>query len=299
MYRTGDVARWRADGMLEFVERVDDQVKVRGFRVELGEIEARLNERDDVRAAAVVVRGEQRRPAARRVRRRRPRRTGPLRPAGDRRGGGPGLHGAGALRRAARHAADPNGKLDRDALPAPTGEETAGGAGREPQTPHEQLLAGLFAETLGLAAWASTTTSSTSAGTRCSRPGWSAGSAAPPVRSSRSAPCSTTRPSPPSPRSSRALRRAAPSCGRCRDPTCSRCRSHSVACGSSTSSSPPARPTTSLPSCACPARWTSPRWSTRSTTSSPDTRPCGPRSPRWTASRARSSPTRTTWTSPW
>ncbi len=57
MYRSGDLGRWRSDGALEYLGRVDQQIKLRGFRVELGEIEAALRELEEVKEAAVVVRG--------------------------------------------------------------------------------------------------------------------------------------------------------------------------------------------------------------------------------------------------
>ncbi len=58
MYRTGDLARWREDGMLEFLGRLDDQVKLRGHRIEPGEIEARLAEHPSIAHGAVAVRGD-------------------------------------------------------------------------------------------------------------------------------------------------------------------------------------------------------------------------------------------------
>ncbi|MBD0372898.1 MAG: non-ribosomal peptide synthetase, partial [Pyrinomonadaceae bacterium] len=57
LYKTGDLARYLPDGNIKYLGRIDEQVKLRGFRVELGEVEAVLAEHDEVREAVVVARG--------------------------------------------------------------------------------------------------------------------------------------------------------------------------------------------------------------------------------------------------
>ncbi|NUP32553.1 MAG: amino acid adenylation domain-containing protein, partial [Streptomycetaceae bacterium] len=166
MYRTGDLARWNADGELEYLGRGDRQVKVRGFRVELGDIESALSGCPGVAQTAVVPRQ--------------------IRP-GEVQLVAHVVAGAGAvsdgtdtsgdftdrLRRSLRERLPdymvpavflvhdrplpltPNGKLNRAALPQipaprPGDADTGPAAPRPPRTPHERLLAELFAEVLGL-----------------------------------------------------------------------------------------------------------------------------------------------------
>ncbi|MGH8087437.1 MAG: amino acid adenylation domain-containing protein, partial [Stenotrophomonas sp.] len=149
LYRTGDVARWREDGALDYLGRSDDQVKLRGLRIELGDIEAALRSLPGVVRAEVLLRG------------------------GD--AGVPAhlvayVSGTGLDPQALRCGlaeqlpeymvptavvvmqawpVTSNGKLDRAALPIP---DATPDDGRAPATPTEQALAGLFQQVLGLSA---------------------------------------------------------------------------------------------------------------------------------------------------
>jgi non-ribosomal peptide synthetase component F len=56
LYKTGDLVRYRADGIIEYIGRIDHQVKIRGFRIELGEIEAVLMQHEAIRECVVLAR---------------------------------------------------------------------------------------------------------------------------------------------------------------------------------------------------------------------------------------------------
>ncbi|MGW7446189.1 amino acid adenylation domain-containing protein [Kitasatospora sp. NPDC054795] len=150
MYRTGDLARWLPDGQLDFLGRSDDQVQLRGFRIELGEIESVLAGHPSVSGALVTLRQES---------------SGGGRlvayVVGDH--AGRGLEGE-LRRRVAetmpehmvpaavvlleRWPLTPQGKVDRNALPAPDFAGRAGG--RAPRTLTEEILCGIFADVLEL-----------------------------------------------------------------------------------------------------------------------------------------------------
>ncbi|WP_164002945.1 amino acid adenylation domain-containing protein [Pyxidicoccus caerfyrddinensis] len=148
MYRSGDKVRWREDGRVEFIGRADFQVKVRGFRVEPGEIATVLREHPGVRDAVVLAREDI--PGDKRL-------VAYVVPAVD----------VAALRawlreRLPEHMVPsafvplealpltPNGKVDRKALPAPVMNTDASATFVAPRTPTETRLAAIWAEVLHL-----------------------------------------------------------------------------------------------------------------------------------------------------
>ncbi|MEE1825256.1 amino acid adenylation domain-containing protein [Streptomyces sp. BE20] len=153
LYRTGDLARFREDGALEFLGRLDHQVNLRGFRIEPGEIEAVLTAHPAVREAVVTAR---------------PHRGGDLRLVAHLTARGPGAPDpaelAGHLRRhlpaymvpAVFEVLDalpltPSGKVDRAALPEPSGGRPEPGARfTAPAAGLEHTLAGLWCAVLGV-----------------------------------------------------------------------------------------------------------------------------------------------------
>ncbi|QUR65854.1 non-ribosomal peptide synthetase [Mycobacterium spongiae] len=150
MYRTGDLVFWGADGQLRYVGRVDEQVKIRGYRIELSEVQTALTGLAGVAQAVVIAREDHR--ADRRL-------------VGYITESAPGSADAAALRAELAErlpaymvpaavvviAAFPltvNGKLDADALPAPDYGDPSGY--RAPAGPIEEIVAGIYAEVLGL-----------------------------------------------------------------------------------------------------------------------------------------------------
>jgi amino acid adenylation domain-containing protein len=152
VYRTGDVARWLADGTIEFLGRADHQVKIRGFRVELGEIEILLGQHAAVREAVVIAREDvpgDKRLVAYLVP------TGAAPSAADLRGflkeRLPEYMVPSAFVLLDALPLTGSGKINRLALPAPSEGALADKARVAPRGPLEEGIAAIFAEVLRVA----------------------------------------------------------------------------------------------------------------------------------------------------
>jgi acyl carrier protein len=152
MYRTGDRARFLADGNIEFLGRLDHQVKLRGFRIELGEVETVLRAHPEV--AGVLAMAREDRPGDKRL----------VVYVVPRKEGSPA---AEDLRRFLRERlpdymvpsavvllpelpVTPNGKVDRKALPAPERPAPSSDGSDRPRGPVEEILAGIWCDVLQL-----------------------------------------------------------------------------------------------------------------------------------------------------
>ncbi len=146
LYKTGDLARWREDGVIEFLGRADNQIKLRGFRIEPGEIETACRQQPGVRDCAVILRrsrsGEKQLVAyvvsdgS----------TAALRDALKK--SLPDYMLPAALVSLPSLPRTPNGKLDRDALPSPEGANESNGAVR-PYLSLQVQLVEIWQELLG------------------------------------------------------------------------------------------------------------------------------------------------------
>ncbi|MFG2569528.1 amino acid adenylation domain-containing protein [Streptomyces sp. NPDC048567] len=141
LYRTGDLGRRRPDGALEHLGRIDQQVKLRGLRIEPGEIEAAVVVREDTPgdkrlAAYLVTTGEEPAPDPQELR------TALKQVLPD-------YMVPASFTALPALPLTPNGKLDRRGLPAPQIHRTAGAASA-PGTPAERVLAAIWADVLGL-----------------------------------------------------------------------------------------------------------------------------------------------------
>ena len=153
-YRTGDLVRLRPDGEVEFLGRLDDQVQVRGVRIEPGEVSARLDRHPDVRASVVIAVGEgadERRLYAYLV----PRDDDARKPSRQELQDYLGTHlpdymipaGFGWVR---EFSSTENGKVDRSALPPPVFTDATPAEEIAPASDLEEVVAAIVAERLGL-----------------------------------------------------------------------------------------------------------------------------------------------------
>src|SRR6185437_10638041 len=153
LYRTGDIARFRADGAIEYMGREDHQVKIRGYRIELGEIETVLREHEQVQDAVVIAdvdaTGDKRLVAYLTVADHDVLKTTELRTYLSQRL--PDYMVPHGFVQLTEWPLTPSGKLDRRALPAPNLKRSQmDGAYVAPRTSAEEVLAAVWSQVLSI-----------------------------------------------------------------------------------------------------------------------------------------------------